>query len=166
MTARTTALNFAARFWSKVDVRGLDECWPWLGGKYSNPSHPKLQYGQARDQSGRKVRAHRLAHELTRGPIPRGMQVCHRCDNPPCCNPVHLFAGTMKENMEDRDRKGRGWRPRMPGASNPASKLTADDVIAIRALVQGGLKCRIVAERFHVAYSTVYGIVRGRRWAA
>jgi hypothetical protein len=84
-------------FWAKVEFRGENECWPWLAGRY--PSG----YGH----SSRTEYSHRVAYRLSKGKIPRGFHVCHSCDNPPCCNPAHLWVGTAKSNMIDRDRKGR-----------------------------------------------------------
>lgn len=89
-------------FWVKVDKSG--ECWVWTGSRGSGG------YGKVRYQ-GALCFAHRLAWELTHGPIPPGMSVCHSCDNRPCCNPAHLWLGTYADNMHDRDRKGRHGRP-------------------------------------------------------
>jgi len=90
------------RFRSRVDVKGPDDCWEWTAGKIPGG------YGAVWDNSiGRHQHAHRLAWELANGPIPDGMWVLHRCDNPPCCNPAHLWLGTQYENDKDRTRKQR-----------------------------------------------------------
>ena len=88
-------------FWEKVDKRGNDECWPWMGatsgrgyGRFSNKAIP---------ENG----SHRIAWMMSFGQIPAGLFVCHRCDNPSCCNPSHLFLGTAKENTQDMVKKGR-----------------------------------------------------------
>jgi predicted DNA-binding protein YlxM (UPF0122 family) len=89
------------RFWEKVDIKNDSECWEWKNGKYLNG------YGGFNSNNKHEY-AHRIAWELTYGAIPENMCVCHHCDNPSCCNPKHLFIGTMADNMHDRDRKGRG----------------------------------------------------------
>lgn len=88
------------RFWSKVDRRGPEECWEWKCGRGD------FGYG-AFSIKHRNRGAHRVAWVLSNGPIPRGMWVCHSCDNPPCCNPAHLFLGTHQDNEDDKTAKGR-----------------------------------------------------------
>ena len=89
------------RFWSKVDQRGPDDCWEWRAARmWKGYGH----FGVARDLV---VRAHRFAWEVSRGPIPNGAMVLHRCDNPACCNPAHLFLGTARDNTDDMVAKGR-----------------------------------------------------------
>ncbi len=87
-------------FWSRVLTGSVDECWPWLGARMTN-GYGKLTYG------GWNVSAHRLSYVLAFGPIPEGMCILHKCDNPRCVNPAHLRAGTQLENMQDMHAKGR-----------------------------------------------------------
>jgi hypothetical protein len=87
------------RFWPRVAKAGADDCWEWQG-----PREP-AGYGRLIYQGN--VRAHRVAWFLTYGPIPKGLAVCHHCDNPPCCNPGHLYLTTQSQNIKDRARKGR-----------------------------------------------------------
>lgn len=108
------------RFWSKVAVKELDECWEWQAGKAGGG------YGTFRVHH-KMWQAHRVAWALTYGPIPKGLFVCHRCDNPGCCNPYHLFLGTNADNLRDAAKKGR------------IGKLTKDDVLEIRRLLEEGV---------------------------
>lgn len=128
------------RFWEKVDVRGPDECWPWTATKNNDG------YGRFR-LDGRLVQAHRLACEFARGEA--GVETCHTCSNPSCCNPNHLYAGTHSSNMFDRGCKGH------------SRKLTAEQVWAIRAACTAGDKHKDVAAKFGVHVGTISGIVRG-----
>lgn len=100
MTKRTP-IDPETRFWAKVDR--TDDCWTWTaattGSGYGRFGHQNARGGW--------VAAHRFAYELANGPIPDGMFVCHKCDNPPCVNPSHLFLGTHQDNMRDMDAKGR-----------------------------------------------------------
>lgn len=102
------------RFWAKVDKSaGAESCWPWKGAVHRDG------YGRAHDRDGAKKMkiAHRLCYEYAKGAIPDGLDVCHSCDNPICCNPAHLWTGTASDNMRDMHRKGR-W---------PRSKRTDGD---------------------------------------
>ena len=105
------------RFWPKVDVRDPDECWPWTGCR------TKRGYGRIAYQGGVE-NAHRLAWILSGGDDPSGLEVRHRCDNPPCVNVAHLQLGTHLENMQDIWRRGRGNPGRMPG--RPQSPRSSD----------------------------------------
>jgi hypothetical protein len=96
--------SLECRFWSKVDKNGgANACWEWTAKARSNY---KKWYG-AFNVGGRVDRSHRVAWELENGAIPEGLCVCHRCDNPKCCNPAHLFLGSHAENMSDMRAKGR-----------------------------------------------------------
>jgi hypothetical protein len=102
----TKHCSIECRFWSKVDKSsGPDACWTWTSKARSNDGKG---YGAFNSGSG-SVRAHRFAWELTNGPIPDGLHVCHECDNPLCCNPAHFFLGTPKDNNADMISKGRQW---------------------------------------------------------
>jgi hypothetical protein len=97
------SLDYYDSFWDRVGVGGADECWPWLAGRLANG------YGQFRGRS-QNEKSHRVALAMhTREPVPDEAVVCHTCDNPPCCNPAHLFLGTHADNARDSREKGRRW---------------------------------------------------------
>lgn len=161
----------AADFWSRVGRRGDDECWPWQG--YCEPHG----YGRL-SISGRIARAHRLAYEFTYGPIAEGQVIRHTCDNPPCCNPAHLLAGSQADNVADRDARGRTARGDRAGArtkpehhrsllgeESPTAKLTEAQVRAIRESYRtGGIGARPLARLYQVSRSLIRAIVQGRVW--
>jgi len=89
-----------SRFWAKVDKSGPNGCWLWTAAK------DKDGYGRFQLQ-GRPVYAQRVAYQLCVGPIGQGLLALHRCDNPPCVNPAHLFLGSVRDNAEDASTKGR-----------------------------------------------------------
>lgn len=120
----------AERFWSKVDRGKADECWEWTAGRF------KAGYGAfARTRELGPAYAHRMAYELTYGPIPDGMDVCHTCDNPPCCNPAHHFLGTHGDNMADMSAKGRAAGAR--GERHRSARLTREQVMEARRRFTG-----------------------------
>jgi hypothetical protein len=140
-------------------VRKTDTCWWWTGGTSSagygaiNVSEPK-----------RRIRAtHRVSYEMHIGQIPAGMFVCHRCDNRACVNPAHLFAGTQADNSADmvaKSRQGNSKKGR-PGQTNPAAKLTVDQVVAIRNSDEIGTN---LAARLNVSKTTISRIRLRKIW--
>lgn len=143
------------RFWSKVDKRGPDECWPWIGGKFWDG------YGWF-SVSGAKKKAHRVAFFLEHGHWPEPC-CCHRCDNPACVNPAHLFEGTHAENMRDREQKGRGVSGK--GSQNPRALLDEKSVAAIKTLLSARVSQASIARQFGVTAGTIAHIRHGRSWA-
>ncbi len=106
--------------------------------------------------------AHRLMWELAVSPIPSGMQVLHRCDNPACCNPAHLFLGTYSDNMRDREAKGRHNAP--IGSRHGRATLTEDQVREIRLLWSQGMTQKEIAQRLDTNTQRVYSIVHRKTW--
>jgi DNA-binding XRE family transcriptional regulator len=159
--------TLADRFWSKVDKRGPDECWLWRSAVSKNG------YGAFGIGKRGHFGAHRIAWELTNGRIPRGggshgTCVCHRCDNPLCVNPAHLWLGSCADNlrdMRDKGRQGRGEVMARRGEANGFSKLTEQLVRDIRA---NYVLCRVtqreLALRFSVGRSTISYIINGKLW--
>jgi hypothetical protein len=143
--------RLGARLWPRV-TRG-DGCWEWTG------TRGEKGYGRL-TADGRTVQAHRLAWELTNGPIPAGLHVLHRCDNPPCVRPEHLFLGSNLDNIADRHAKGRNARNRGPACGH--AKLTAADVVAIRAAAAQGASNRWLAGRYGVAHQTIWCAIHAR----
>jgi len=155
-------IELPKRFWAKVEILGPNDCWPWRGGF-------RGKYGQIK-VNGKKVGAHRVAYALDSRLSPEGFKVCHTCDNPPCCNPKHLFRGTSKDNAQDAVKKGR-WNPGHKGGSRGKGelsnrrKLTQKEVDQIRrAAARGILTQAAIGRKFGVGQDEVSRIVHHKRW--
>lgn len=152
------------RFEDKYIPEPNSGCWLWTG------SYSSMGYGQLSvmvgDEGYKKVGAHRLSWMLHRGSIPDGMHLCHKCDNPACCNPDHLFLGTHADNMRDASEKGKflwkaGREDKNPrGEAHPRHKLTFEDAEVIRASMDTG---RALAKRFSVSEALISMVRNGQK---
>ncbi len=119
-------------------------------------------YGQFK-LNYKNTSAHRVAYELAYGPIPESMHVCHKCDNPPCVNPKHLWLGTNEENIEDKSNKGRYNAAR--GSDNGSAKVTEKMAIKIRWLYSTGKHTQTrLATRFNISRGAVGQLIRKETW--
>lgn len=130
---------------------GVSGCWVWPLWK------DKEGYGRAKDADGKTVIAPREAYRLGVGPIPSGLFVLHRCDNPPCVRPSHLFVGTQKDNAQDAIKKGRFVR----GSRNGGSKITEAQAVAIRVDRRTQME---IAAAYGISQSNVSLIKLGKHW--
>jgi hypothetical protein len=142
-----------SRFWLKVHK--TDTCWLWTAGTNG------VGYGYFGLHHDQPITAHRFAYELTYGPLDDGVCVLHRCDNPPCCNPDHLFLGTRKDNADDKVSKGR----QAQGEQHGIAKMSADDVRFIRErYAAGGISMKKLGAQCGISKSEVFYIVHRKVW--
>lgn len=144
-----------ARFWAFVERKGDDECWEWTGAIQGGG------YGGFDDQ-----RAHRVSWSIVNGPIPRGLHVCHRCDNRRCVNPGHLFLGTRADNTADMIAKGRAKRSSLPRIA--MVRLTVAEQQDVRLRVSNGERAASIHRNgyLHLPFSYVCQVVRDLRGPA
>lgn len=163
--------NTPEDFWNRVEKRGPDSCWEWTGCKRGDGYGVMMYHGHLRG-------AHRLAYRFSKGEIPRGMCVCHACDNPLCCNPDHLWVGTHAQNNADRKKKGRsatgdnnGARvhperlARLKGEMHHTSRLKTKDVQNIIIRYRMGHRQAAIAKDYGITQSHVSNLIRGKRWS-
>jgi hypothetical protein len=159
-----------AIFWSRVDMTGgMFECWEWTATRDSH-GYGKFWWGE------KMTGSHRVSWEITNGVVPDGLFVLHKCDNPPCVNPSHLWLGTKKDNSEDCVRKGRSPRGerqgmnthpecRVIGERNGSHKLTEQQVVEIRSrYAQGNVTQTELGIEFNVTKSLIWCIVHNKAW--
>jgi hypothetical protein len=146
-------LTIAQRFNQKWVLDAISGCHLWSGAT------TRYGYGRLGIRHEQVAAAHRLSWALNRGHVPKGFFVCHKCDNPPCVNPRHLFLGTPKDNSVDAKTKGRNAF--ISGEVHYRAKLSVASVLAIRASVESG---QTMAKRYGVAESTISRIRKDKTW--
>lgn len=152
-STETAGANEPDRFWKWVDIGKPSDCWPWKG------SRDRDGYGRTKLNS-KPVAASRAAYAIATGADLTGLLVCHHCDNPACCNPSHLYAGSKADNERDKFKRGKTHR----GGKNPASKLSADQVANIRRLFEQGMTNVSIGKMMGVHHSTISKIRTGNAW--
>lgn len=150
---KSLIMDINQTFW--IRVQKTSSCWIWTGVKDIDG------YGLAKFYFSREKRAHRLSYEIHFGTIPRGMHVLHKCDNPSCVSPEHIFLGTNIDNIRDMVKKGRNAKGFTNGRG--MAKLTNEDIISIRDLLKEKTQ-KEVAAIFGMSYSCINGIKTGRSW--
>lgn len=139
-------------FFSKAQIG--PGCWDYMGSGAGTGGYMRISV------KGKNTLAHRYAYSVTKGPIPEGKIVCHRCDNKACVNPDHLFLGTHQDNMDDKVAKGR--QPK--GENAKQSKLNEIQVLEIMGRRKRGESGPSIAADFPVNVDQIYKITRGQNW--
>ena len=148
------------RLWSRIDVRGKNECWPWKGHVIDSGYG---SYNYADEGKSKRIYAHRAIAEVQGVLTDPAMVVRHLCGNRVCCNPAHLKQGTHKENAADRKAAGRHWVPR--GTKHHAAVLNEEKVKIIRDLLSSGWKQADIAKLAGVSQQAISRIGKGERWS-
>lgn len=134
-------------------VQKSDGCWLWTGVVNN------MGYGIA-TLNGKATSAHRVVYALLEAPVPKGMDLCHKCDNSLCVRPDHMFVGTRKDNMRDAARKGRTVR----GSRSPSAVLNESMVREARARAADGEPIKQIAADLSAPYKVLWAAVRGKSW--
>ncbi len=153
------ATDIRRRLLAKTQIR-QSGCWEWCG-EISNMGYGRIRMPNGKS-GGTNGSAHRVSFEAFKGKIPQEQCVLHRCDNPRCINPHHLFLGTHKDNTQDSIKKGR--MPRFRGEEHGSSKLTEDQVCKVWAFTKQGMSQIKMAETFGVHQSSISNVLRRKTW--
>ena len=146
------------RFWSKVDIRGPDECWEWHASRHTSG------YGRFKLASYWTVMSNRLSLVIHTGEDNLHLMALHKCDNRSCCNPHHLYWGTYSDNIRDAVERGRWRSGDQSGANNGAAKLTDQQFALVVTRLKQGWSNKQIAEDLPVTHSMVSLIRCGKMW--
>jgi hypothetical protein len=150
------------RFWSHVDKNGptpihvpeLGPCWTWTGPK------ERSGHGRTYVATGKRDGAHRFSYRLLVGDFDPALFICHKCDNPSCVNPRHLFAGTQLDNVRDRESKLRGCH----GENSHMAKITEEQAIEALRLHAKGVPCSVIADKLDLGTQATLNLLRRKTW--
>lgn len=152
-------MDIVDRLLSRIKVTP-NGCFEWQGsrkGKTKESGYGRIQI------DGKTHLAHRVSYQVFRGPTPPGMHVCHKCDNPCCINPSHLFLGTVQDNLRDAASKGR--TDKRTGERNASCKLTTETILAIRESHAMGVSSYDIARKYSISHAHTRKIINRKRWA-
>ena len=157
LTAGRKRRPMIKRFWEKVSIKGKEDCWEWHGIRNEKG------YGRLTAGRGVNLKAHRVAFALSNnGFVADDINVLHTCDNPPCCNPAHLFTGTMKDNTQDMLKKGRGSSP--PHAYGKKHHNTKFDEATAIKIIKDTRTLHVIAADYGISWMTVFRLKHGKTW--
>lgn len=154
-------IDLKERLSSHIKINPETQCWEWQGSKRNG--YGRMIVGSRTDKTRKSQSAHRISYEIYHGEIPDGMEVCHKCDNPCCVNPSHLFIGTRQDNINDRERKGRNKL--QYGSKNGRSKLNESQVVEIREKRNLGMSFGKLSKEYGVCKKTIMRVVSRQNWA-
>lgn len=143
-----------AKYFEKRVIR-KSGCWDW-STKGNGSKYIRMDYARKE----KRISAHRYSYLIHKGEIPKGMFVCHSCDNPRCTNPEHLFLGTCKDNLVDMAKKNRN----RTGENHANSKIKIKDVIKIKKLLSLGVSAARISRDLHISIHIIYPIKQGKTW--
>lgn len=146
------------RFWFHVEIKGLEDCWNFIGRLSSYSGHCRY------DMNGKSYLAHRIAYKIKYKENIENILICHKCDNPRCCNHNHLFKGTAFDNINDSIKKGR----HSSVINTPESwskKLNREQVLEIRQKAYSGITQKQLSKEYAVGISTISRIIYKETWA-
>lgn len=150
--------EWVQRFFEQIDKNGPNGCWLWTGAKYRGG------YGHM-GMNGKNTKVHRFSYEHFVGPIPAGLIVRHKCDNPCCVNPEHLMTGTHKDNTNDKIARGRFRYGTARGEANGRTKLTVESVMKTKEMWDTKqFTIPMIAAATGITRTNVGAIVQGRTW--
>lgn len=146
------------KLWDKIKIGKDNECWECT----ANPD--RHGYGRIADK-GKKIFAHRIAYKLYYGILPDDKDVLHKCDNPPCCNPKHLFLGTHKDNMRECAERGRSKNPVFHYEDHPLAKLDWEKVKDIRSNYRGlSGEQKYYSNKYGVTTAAIRNVLTEKTW--
>lgn len=148
--------SLVTRFWKYVDKRSENECWEWKASLMVRGN-----YGQIRHNL-KTLKAHRVSYEINIGKIPNGKIVCHKCGNSKCCNPLHLYAGTAKENWEDSVKHSTAYKlPPLKSEEVHSAKINYDIANEIRNSSESG---NLLGKKYNLSRTMISRIKRNLAW--
>jgi len=144
------------RFWKYVNKLSNNECWNWIGSLSLRGGYGQLSY------KGGLLKAHKISYEIHKGIINKGLYVCHKCNNPKCCNPAHLYSGTPKNNWDDTIKTGNAHTLEvLKGENSPSSRIKYSDVLFIR---KSNKTLKELGDKFGISKTSVSNIKKNKTW--